>query len=350
MCGHANPGSILKRKEALALYDVDIWGLAETKLNATGQATLNADVGTEWTVVFGRPQPNMRNRWGTESNTARSGTPGGVALLGRRPLPLSEVEVWKGNPHLVKIWRRMWTTGRVVHALTATGSGNTPAHLFEVYGWSGALQGREPAFTNTERLLTDLALIVAALGDVPIVIMGDFNTTFLKSPALAAMLHTGRFFDAGLAFAERTRTALENTHFPPYKEASRIDSALVNIPALAALMDFRVLGDDENAFGQHRAIILAFDWQRTRQSFSAWSPPKAILYPDKLPLDAELDDDIFQQCFAPHAEAWIICLETKDSEGILRIWHRIAEAAYCKGRAHKRLQPRGLRGCLHGKR
>ncbi len=83
------------------------------------------------------------------------------------------------------------------HAATV-GCGATRLNVLNVYGFSGANTKHTEALRN-ENFLEAVALVAAGLGDVPTIIVGDFNVELEKSGTLTSLLRRG-WVDAATAF------------------------------------------------------------------------------------------------------------------------------------------------------
>ena len=149
-----------------------------TTLNAhLGICSLEADVVALQEVAVHQGnirqlEAGLRRRergvvWGPlcTSSTER----GGVAVIAKSHVPLRKVDL----PANFK------ESNRVIHAIVPYGKGARMLHVISVYGECGELN-------RIEELLGRVLQYCASLGDVPIAVMGDFNTRVEESCILAA--------------------------------------------------------------------------------------------------------------------------------------------------------------------
>eukprot|EP00973_Karenia_brevis_P084599 11740044-Karenia_brevis.AAC.1 len=69
---------------------------------------------------------------------------------------------------------KLWETGRWMHAVIGLGQRRPALHVFSIWGIPGAETNADKMACN-EAFLRDVFEAAAELGDVPIVIAGDFN-------------------------------------------------------------------------------------------------------------------------------------------------------------------------------
>ena len=90
--------------------------------------------------------------------------------------------------------------------------------------------------TRNDAFLCDVFEAAAELGNVPILIMGDFNVPAHMSGAIASALLTGRWFDVAASTALARGATLANTCFVrDTSVGSRIDLVHANSVAMDAV-------------------------------------------------------------------------------------------------------------------
>ena len=144
---------------------------------------------------------------------------------------------------------------------------------FAFYGVAGArthaAQGAE-----SDALLRDLFTVASALGQVPVVIGGDVNTTVDESDVLGAACASGIWTDLAALSAAVAERAPDPTCLVSAEHPSRIDYLLGNTVALAA---FGGCWTEQDAvFPSHRPLRALFDWGRCDQKILQWVRPRQI--------------------------------------------------------------------------
>ncbi|KAJ9459327.1 hypothetical protein DIPPA_22672 [Diplonema papillatum] len=157
----------------VALLKADIVVLQETRVTRVEKAFLSSYLAAYgWNVHWGDDVTMVEGKDGR-----RQRRPGGVAVMTRQHLKAQRVAPKDESE------KRVVESTRVVHVAIALGDGKTALHVFSVYGHSGnGVQVQR----EREVLLTEVLGIAAGLGQVPTLIIGDFNCTAETSAVLAA--------------------------------------------------------------------------------------------------------------------------------------------------------------------
>ncbi|KAJ9455519.1 hypothetical protein DIPPA_10929 [Diplonema papillatum] len=148
----------------VALLKADIVVLQETRVTRVEKAFLSSYLAAYgWNVHWGDDVTMVEGKDGR-----RQRRPGGVAVMTRQHLKAQRVAPKDESE------KRVVESTRVVHVAIALGDGKTALHVFSVYGHSGnGVQVQR----EREVLLTEVLGIAAGLGQVPTLIIGDFNCT-----------------------------------------------------------------------------------------------------------------------------------------------------------------------------
>ena len=149
--------------------------------------------------------------------------------------------------------------------LYAWGNGSRVLHVLNFYGISGANSNAAKRREN-ERLVRLLFSFASSLGDVPVLVAGDFNQSSLGPLA-------DGFTDVVLA-ASHARGEVAPWTYACGDHSSRIDFIFANEVALAAVVDARVVTD--SGLPQHRPLALTLDMERCEQWVWKMRPPKAF--------------------------------------------------------------------------
>ena len=127
-------------------------------------------------------------------------------------------------------------------------------HVVTVYGFPRANEGGE-AYTENEDFLANVFAEADSLGDVPVVVCGDFNVTVEKSQQLSQRLLDGSWVDAASAVAMARGPEPEATYV--HKDSSsRIDMFFLNSAAAQMIEDLEVLAVPEGGIKRHRPVCL----------------------------------------------------------------------------------------------
>eukprot|EP00435_Cladocopium_sp_Y103_P024850 s449_g6.t1 len=247
----------------------DVLMCSEVKLTASGQKSVQQDLqNAGWQVIWGHPRPQMRRQ--RRQDTQWGAVNGGVALLCDLNRPAKRIPLSGDAAAYEK-------DGRLL--LTALGYGNCKDLIYAltIYGFPGA-SAPGAVRNQNEQLFEAAFLALAALGDVPIVIGGDFNIDVQDSPVIASALGTGHFFDAirWIAHSQGEEPA------PTYERSkNRLDHILLNRPAMAALpTGGNVIYD--HGFPTHTPVFVELKLSSFRQKCFLRQQPALIPPPPNL--------------------------------------------------------------------
>ena len=148
----------------MASIGSDILALQEVRLTIDGQTMIH-DYLKEcgWVPLWGKPQPV---RPGTRLSVLDA-KQGGVGVCVR-------------DRHLVcptprtALGEELYQTGRWQSAAVRVSASSTLLHVVTIYGFPRANEGGD-AMENNEAFLSKVFLEARSLGDVPVLICGDFN-------------------------------------------------------------------------------------------------------------------------------------------------------------------------------
>ena len=121
---------------------------------------------------------------------------------------------------------RLYETVRWQSCTIKINKNSTICHIVSVYGFPGANEGGEEMELN-EYFLENVFLEAASLGDVPVIIGGDFNKELENSPTLTEMVSSGRWSDAASLLATVNNTNPGDTYTTGIG-TSRIDMLFMN--------------------------------------------------------------------------------------------------------------------------
>eukprot|EP00666_Eupelagonemidae_sp_cell4sb_P000959 gene959-10918_t len=134
---------------------------------------------------------------------------GGVGVLVRRGIPARHAPRGdKDSP----LYRALWDTGRFQHVVVSYGDGRQSVHILNFYGYpvrAAELQDDDSPDTEAatrEALIAQIFEYAASLGDVPKLLLGDFNSDAGRSAAMHAALSSGAWCDVALDDARMHNT------------------------------------------------------------------------------------------------------------------------------------------------
>eukprot|EP00973_Karenia_brevis_P028730 3962339-Karenia_brevis.AAC.1 len=148
---------MLTQSDVICSMDADIIAVQESRLNDFAQKAMKQEMRDKgWTLLCGKAQPPQNRRKAAASIcNARHG---GVAVMVRRGISAQL------GPVDTVVRRRLWESGRWMHAMIALGAGHQILHVMSVYGYPGASQDQECMKSN-ENLMSDVFEAAAELGD-----------------------------------------------------------------------------------------------------------------------------------------------------------------------------------------
>eukprot|EP01059_Diplonema_ambulator_P006674 TRINITY_DN162_c0_g3_i3.p1 TRINITY_DN162_c0_g3~~TRINITY_DN162_c0_g3_i3.p1 ORF type:complete len:1446 (+),score=342.28 TRINITY_DN162_c0_g3_i3:2232-6569(+) len=238
--------------------------LQETALTAAGIAetdyALRMEKSFRYTTVWGKGQ---RGRVTEGIESIEIGQRGGVAILVKQPRVVipGTLEMMDADECTARRW---------VHARISIDGKDRWLHIFTIYCPSGKTteDAREKFLEYIFRKKTQ------ELGEVPIVVCGDFNTDEERSKTLSDLLGSGGgWMDAAVACALRKNTTPEDT-FVKKNCSTRIDRVLMNPHAAASLVDCevhkKITGTD------HKGITVTLRLSKFMQKVSRYMIPKEI--------------------------------------------------------------------------
>ena len=268
-----------------------------------------------WRLVRDAPQPPQRRR--RTSTSVWNATHGGMAFVIEDGVPAETV-----LPNTATT-QCLWDSGRWMHDVSPIGVGHQNLHLMNIYGYSGAIAHPDRTAQN-EQLLKDVLNAAASLGNVPILICGDFNVEPERSPVLRAALGTGRWLDAAASIAANhggapAATCFKNAASP----GTRIDVALCNAVAGQALQEFEVLhGVDVKT---HRPIIVKFNLDAYRQKAYRLTRPKAFAVDEFEEWPEEEEFRLAAKVCNNHADKFRTAMTDANVEAAWAAWCGMAE-------------------------
>ena len=164
----ANIISFRKNWELARQPDADFFCFQETTLNKHGQNSMARTLATaHHTVLFGKPCDYKFS--GSQTRISLWNAPsGGLASVSKSSLPMKNNIVSCTFPFEI---------GRCSHTWFPTGIGRRGYHVFNLYGYVGAGSRNPHAYQPNERLLASIFETAFSLGDVPWIVVGDFQTS-----------------------------------------------------------------------------------------------------------------------------------------------------------------------------
>ena len=256
----ANATSLQTNFSALvgcAAPEVQVILVQETKCTARSQQAVKTELAQlGWNVVWGKALEEWRSQYEAKA---------GVAILVRAGVPHVAHKPEDAEE------QQLWNSCRWVRAKVACGGGAQWIDVTSVYCHVTDADARE-------ELLQDTFVSVAAAGDMPCFVGGDFNTTVEDSATLAGVLDGGLWRDVAEEHARAHGNEPDDTFVTTRMRndgtttASRIDYVLANRGAFTAVKTVKVLAD--TGIPQHRPIHVGLDVAEYAQQVLQFRLPK----------------------------------------------------------------------------
>lgn len=248
----------------VASFPVDFIALQEVRLTIDGQKIIDEALNPYgWKAVWGKAQPIRKGT--TKSIT--DAKQGGVGIMVRKQHQATS------SPR-TEIGDRLFETGRWQSCAIKINRGGCLVHVVSVYGFPGANEGGEEMEQN-EALIQDVFLEAASLGDVPVVIGGDFNAKLENSPFLSEMMSSGAWNDAASLFATAAETIAEDTYQTAIG-SSRIDMLFMNAAATRIFKNCSVVAVPPEGIKRHKPVEAHWSFNLSREFADRVRPVRGL--------------------------------------------------------------------------
>ena len=321
----ANITSFNAQQDLLPLLLADITALQETRHTAKSQHGFTLFLRKhKFHAVWGKPQPFRFAKSKTHTSAGLNGRPGGVAIVARSHIPIQFVP-----PGECPIRKRLYHSGRWVHAVVAYGNGKQTLHVFSIYGFSGHYSHSAVADLN-EAFLHDILEVTSQLGpDAPVLVLGDINVEPEASPVLSHALSKGLLNDLGMHCGP--------TFYPTHGKARRLDVALGTKAVAAAFESLHALQD--TGLPGHLPLALELNIPSFSEIVPRLRKPASL--PESIPQKLDVAETILEtieppnpsdvnsiyQHFSQVAEKYLLAASGLTSKKISRPWAR-AQAGF----------------------
>ena len=243
----ANVTSFLPHVDYLSNLNFDVLAMQEVRLTEDGIKVADDTLSSYKSKGFwGRPQPIRK---GTVLSTLDA-KQGGVGFLHSR------VHAVAPSPR-TNVGDKLWQSGRWQSLAVRINSSGAIIHIVSIYGHPRANEGGEVMDVN-EEFLSDIFAEAGSLGNVPVLVIGDFNIKVEKSPLLASIVTSGLWADIGQTIA----TLEEKLPAPTYESrnvSSRIDMAFGNPELMRLVKGYDVLEVPHDGIKLHKPIRVVLD-------------------------------------------------------------------------------------------
>ena len=310
----SNVTSLSTQWDTVQTWPFEVIALQETKMTAQWQADFDSIWDTHgWQIVWGKAVQHMR--------TPYEGRNGGVAIMARAGIPFRRVEPAS------EVTKRLWESGRWVHACVGFGDGKSVVHVFSVYGFTNSRTWCPDIMAKNEALLSDVFEAAAELGNVRVVILGDLNVPVDMSSVIHSAISTGRWGDAAAAVAQARCREPDNTCFVrDTSKGSRIDAALCSTSLMHAIVDSYVVKDI--GLPTHLPVCVEFSLPESRQLVDVAHRPMAIPL-DFVCIDKEQEHvsatSVAQRILDSSKETWAHAIAASNVEALASQWSTDAE-------------------------
>ena len=314
---------------ALLNSGADILAGQETRVSSVGMLQQNnflASLEHPWTAVWGKPPPNPTNKFSMPATRAvGKSTYGGVGILAKTPFSLVPIG---RDGHAAQILHEStrWCTAAI--PLGSTGAlSRRFLHSVSFYGIAN--RRNDDKHTQNERLLTQLFNYATSLGQMPVLLCLDSNTTLQNSLALNQALASKQWTDLGAFFSRDNpeptfSSSTKWDKFSPGKGVTRPDLIIANSAALGLCPSF-TLRRDLTVKG-HLGLQVTISANKAMELIRVFKPPKRFLdFPavtKKAPKTKHAIDASFQKHYERHKDSFESAVNTKDSNGA---WTQLAQ-------------------------
>ena len=300
----------------------DILMLQETRLTAKGQRDEDKFLNGQGFVAHWGAACSQVCRNKTSGRIASSctgiGKQGGVGILCKKGLGLTPTS----RPFNAQVLHQTARWCRAAIPLARSGAkAHKWIHLISFYNISGRDNGHIKS--RKERLLSDVFLEGARLGDQPTLICADCNTSVQTSGAIATALTSGKWFDVAAHFtgSDPAKTFCLKTQWDE-KCATRPDMIFANKSALSLIDSYRVV-EDLSPKG-HRGLELRLRFDFVPSHFKCLKQPKAFPVHKLAAVSKHNRDKLGQQCVDNHL-ARITEARRKGPDEAWRAFSKMAE-------------------------
>ncbi len=311
-----NVTSLREHEAEVVALKAEVTALQETKLTAPAQRAMTKSLhqaGLQ--AFFGRPvEPAKKRARQRNPQSPWTGEYGGVGVLVDASLPAM------APPNDTPLRRRLWDTRRWVHVAVGYGNGGQVMHIMSVYGHTNAARDRD-AMERNETLLADVLAAAAALGNVPVLVMGDLNVPPEKSAVLQAACATGAWYDLAEEAAGAGGQPAPTCFASP--DGTRIDLVFGNAQAAPTLRGVEVPPDA--GLPVHRPVQATLDMAAYAQERNRVKQPRAFPTEEweKWPKEREALEA--RRIRDAAAQAWAAAERQQDVAGMWRLWNEMAE-------------------------
>ena len=313
----ANVTSFLPHLNYLASLDFDVLGMQEVRLTEDAIKVAD-DTLTDYGVksLWGKPQPIRR---GTLLSTMDA-KQGGVGFL------YSNKHAIAPSPR-TETGEKLWESGRWQSVAVRINSSGLVIHVVTIYGHPRANEGGDVMDTN-EELLRNIFDEAGSLGNVPILVVGDYNVKPENSPFLSNLITSGLWVDIGQTTATLAGK-LPDATYEARGVSSRIDLAFGNSELMRYLKGYEVLSVPHDGIKSHKPIKIVFEFKCPKafalQTRKVKNFPKVDqnLHPEDL---ESLEFDIFSR----YIESFERAVVSQDVNSIWDAWSSLAESFLCE--------------------
>ena len=162
------------------------------------------------------------------------------------------------------------------------------------------------------------------MGDIPVIVCGDFNTKIENSAVLTEVSSAGAWIDAAGVISSALGTEPEVT-FVSYCAESRIDLAFLNPMAARLLNNAQVLEVPDHGIKLHRPLRVTLDFSCAREF--AYTTPKIRGFPPAVyKMGADDMEQLGNEIVERYARSFYGAWETGDVDAVWEEWCKLAES------------------------
>ena len=297
----------------IASFDVDFMTLQEVRLTIDGQKIIDEGLN-----------PNGRRAIWVKDQPIRSGTTKSVTDAKQGGVGILVHKRHQAAPSLrTEVGEKLYNTGRWQSCVIKLNGSSSLIHVVTVYGFLGANDGGDD-MKNNEDLLPEIFLETASLGDVPIIVGGDFNVRFENSPTLSELVAEGFWNDAASLYATATGTPIQDT-YQISMGSSRIDMLLMNAAATRRFKHCCVVEVPPEGIKRHKPVEGRWSCDLARE-FATQIRPIRGLPKKQTKIDPDENDFIIEESIMKEVDTFYNAFLDDDVDSMWDCWSKMAES------------------------
>ena len=282
----SNVTSLRKNWTILKQLPADIYCCQETTLNAAGQNSMKRTLARDKFHALLGPPSKYKFSGSQRAISLWNAGSGGLATIAKLHQPMKNISS-NGDP---------FTIGKCTVTWVPLGMGRRGLYLYNIYGFVGAGPRNKTAFEKNDLLIQQIFEHAASLGDVPILLVGDFQTNPAESKILGSLISNGSYHDLGALLSDAAWTYQKGQDT---SIRTRIDLALCNNIMMPLINNLEIL--DGVGLPAHRPIKISLSFAPHHDVKFVYRSPKPFPVCEPTPESKVVID---QEVWQPMLDTW----------------------------------------------